>query len=179
MDLTEGVDLKTRRIPDALSDASCSTKPDSDFLSFNDNRHLSNTTGMREHFLQFTAFTSYIYVLRSVSIGRPGIFCVRSTAFSINDHFLIHESGSFPKLFATRKRPFSRISASIRHADKSGRWVCHADMSMCVLSHGFPAPGRKFLFSEPEPHGFFALSLCMDTDGYSKLYNMWFFPMII
>jgi len=106
MDLTEGVDLKTRRIPDALSDASCSTKPDSDFLSFNDNRHLSNTTGMREHFLQFTAFTSYIYVLRSVSIGRPGIFCVRSTAFSINDHFLIHESGSFPKLFATRNGPF-------------------------------------------------------------------------
>lgn len=154
MDLTEGVDLKTRRIPDALSDASCSTKPDSDFLSFNDNRHLSNTTGMREHFLQFTAFTSYIYVLRSVSISRPGIFCVRSTAFSINDHFLIHESGSFPKLFATRKRPFSRISASIRHADKSGRWVCHADMSMYVQPYAFPSLIGSLFFPNRDRMGF-------------------------
>jgi hypothetical protein len=46
---------------------------------------------VRQHLLELVAFFFYIHVLRVFPVCRPGILCMRSAAFAINDNFFCHK----------------------------------------------------------------------------------------
>jgi hypothetical protein len=73
-----------------LSDPSCPAIPDGDFFTLNYNRNFSDASGVRQHLLEFVALFFYVHVLSVFPVCRPGIFCVRSAAFAINDNFFCH-----------------------------------------------------------------------------------------
>ena len=74
-----------------LSDPSCPAVPNGDLFTLNYNRYFSDATGVSQHFLEFIAFIFYVHVLCVFPVGRPGILCMRSAAFAINDNFFCHK----------------------------------------------------------------------------------------
>ena len=74
-----------------LSDPSCPAVPNGDLYTLNYNRYFSDATGVSQHLLEFVAFFFYVHVLCVFPVGRPGILCMRSAAFAINDHFFCHK----------------------------------------------------------------------------------------
>jgi hypothetical protein len=44
-----------------------------------------------QHLLEFVAFFFYVHVLCVFPVSRPGILCMRSATFAINDNFFCHK----------------------------------------------------------------------------------------
>ena len=74
-----------------LSDPSCPAVPNGDLFTLNYNRYFSDATGVSQHLLEFVAFFFYVHVLCVFPVSRPGILCMRSAAFAINDNFFCHK----------------------------------------------------------------------------------------
>ena len=74
-----------------LSHSSCPAVPNGDLFTLNDNRYFSDPTGVSQHFLEFVAFFFYVHVLCVSAVSRPGILCMRSAPFAINDNFFCHK----------------------------------------------------------------------------------------
>jgi len=74
-----------------LSDPSGPAVTNGDLFALNDNRYFSDATRVRQHLLELVAFFFYIHVLRVFPVCRPGILCMRSAAFAINDNFFCHK----------------------------------------------------------------------------------------
>jgi hypothetical protein len=45
---------------------------------------------VRQHLLKLVAFFFYVHVLCVFAVCRPGILCMGSAAFAINDNFFCH-----------------------------------------------------------------------------------------
>ena len=73
------------------SDPSCTTVSDGNLFTFNNNRHLSDTSGVFQHLLESAALFFYIHVVCIFAICRPGILCMGSATFAINDNLFCHE----------------------------------------------------------------------------------------
>jgi len=91
-DILEHRTIRYERTHGPFSDPSGSAVADPDFPPLDNDRHSPGPAGELEHLFEFYRVLLDIGVIRLFAVRPPGVGCVASAIFPVNNDFFIHET---------------------------------------------------------------------------------------
>lgn len=72
------------------SDSSCAPVTYGDRTLFHYHRYLANALGVFQHLLKLFLLRFYVHIDGALPVSRPGLLCIRSAGFPIDEHLFTH-----------------------------------------------------------------------------------------